>query len=34
MYQMTLGGKRLTLQSVRDGFDLVYEGVMFQVLWE
>ena len=31
---MTLGGKRLTLQAVGDGFDLVYEGTMFNVLWE
>ena len=31
---MTLGGKRITLQAVGDGFDLVHEGVMFQVLWE
>ena len=34
MYQISLHGKRLTIQAVNDGFDLVYEGTMFQVLWE
>mmetsp|Transcript_43986 Transcript_43986/g.58353 ORF Transcript_43986/g.58353 Transcript_43986/m.58353 type:complete len:127 (-) Transcript_43986:1130-1510(-) len=34
MYQMPLGGKRITLQAVNDGFDLVIDGTMFQVLWE
>jgi len=34
MYQMTLSGKRLTIQAVNDGFDLVYDGTMFAVLWE
>ena len=34
MHQLTLGGKRVTIQAVNDGFDLVYEGTMFQVLWE
>lgn len=34
MYQMQVHGKRLTIQAVNDGFDLVYEGTMFQVLWE
>ena len=34
IYQMTIGGKRLTLQAVGDGFDLVYDGTMFNVLWE
>ena len=31
---MQVHGKRLTIQAVNDGFDLVYEGTMFQVLWE
>ena len=34
MYQMTLSGKRITIQAVNDGFDLVYDGTMFAVLWE
>lgn len=34
MYQMTVQGKRVTLQAVNDGFDLVFDGSMFQVLWE
>lgn len=34
MYQLNLHGKRLMLQAVNDGFDLVYDGNMFQVLWE
>ena len=31
---MTLGGKRITIQAVNDGFDIVYDGTMFAVLWE
>ena len=31
---MTIHGKRVNLQAVNDGFDLVYDGTMFQVLWE
>ena len=31
---MNIGGKRVTIQTVGDGFDLTYEGTMFQVLWE
>jgi uncharacterized protein (UPF0335 family) len=34
MYQLNLHGKRLTLQTVNDGFDLVYDGSMFSLLWE
>ena len=34
MYQMQVHGKRVTIQAVNDGFDLVYEGTMFQVIWE
>ena len=33
-YQMSISGKRVTLQAVNEGFDLVYDGNMFQVLWE
>jgi len=29
IYQMTIGGKRLVIQAINDGFDLVYEGTMF-----
>ena len=31
---MQVHGKRITIQSVNDGFDIVYDGTMFQVLWE
>ena len=31
---MTIHGKRVTLQAVNDSFDLVFDGTMFQVLWE
>jgi len=34
MYQMNVHGKRITVQTVGDGFDLMYDGSMFQVLWE
>ena len=34
VYQMQVHGKRVTIQSVNDGFDLVFDGTMFQVLWE
>lgn len=34
MYQMNVHGKRITVQAVGDGFDLMYDGSMFQVLWE
>ena len=29
LYQMTIHGKRVTLQAVNDSFDLVYDGTMF-----
>ena len=31
---MTLLGKRLDIKAVNDSFDILYEGSMFQVLWE
>ena len=31
---MQVHGKRITIQSVNDGFDLLFDGTMFQVLWE
>lgn len=34
MYQMTINGKRITIQAVNEGFDIMYDGTMFQVLWE
>jgi len=34
IYQFNLHGKRFTIQSVNDGFDIQYEGTFFQVLWE
>jgi len=34
MYQCQVHGQRVTIQAVNDTFDLVYEGNMFQVLWE
>jgi len=29
MYQFQVHGKRITLQAVNEGFDLVYEGQLF-----
>ena len=34
VYQMNVHGKRISIQSINDGFDLMYDGNMFQVLWE
>ena len=34
MYQLTVHGVKVSIQAVNDGFDLVYDGNMFQVLWE
>ena len=31
---MPVHGKRITIQAVNDGFDIMYDGTMFQVLWE
>lgn len=34
MYQMNIHGQKMMLQAVNDGFDIVFDGNMFQVLWE
>ena len=34
MYQLSVHGKKISIQAVNDGFDLVFDGTMFQVLWE
>lgn len=34
LYQFNCQGKRFTIQSVNDGFDIQYDGAFFQVLWE
>lgn len=31
---MQIHGKRVSIQAVGDGFDILYDGTMFQVLWE
>ena len=31
---MNIHGKRVSIQAVGDGFDLLFDGTMFQVLWE
>ena len=31
---MGIHSKRFTIQAVNDGFDIVVDGTMFQVLWE
>ena len=33
-HSFTIHGKRLTIQSINEGFDIMYDGTLFQVLWE
>ena len=33
-YQFSHGGKRFAIQTISTGFDLVYDGTQFQVLWQ